>query len=189
MRFKDRRRWKAAHTFTDLCQLMALWAEGEIKTWPGHDGEPDPETADLIPTLAACNRAGYLTTQSQPGVIGPGFDGLLWEQRAAVEGLITDEQLLARLRSAAEAAGLTVIVHGGGRSVGPKKGVTGTRRDGRDYTAGFGMKLARRHLSCQWPVISRDAFREVSDAWQLTIVDPVWGRDDRLWKVLDRVCR
>jgi hypothetical protein len=181
------RRWRDARTLADLGHLMALWTEGQIRTWPGHPGKPDPETADLVPILAACNRTGYLTTQSQPGVIGPGFDGLIWEQRAVVEGFIADEPLLARLRSAAEAAGLTVIVHGRDRSVGPKKGVTGTRRDGRDYTAGFGMRLARRHLGSQWPGISRDAFREITAAWQVTVVDPVWGRNDRLWPLLDRV--
>lgn len=190
MRFKDRRRWKTARAFTDLCELMALWTEGEIRTWPGHDGGPDPETADLIPTLAACNRGGYLTTQSQPADSGLGFDGLLWEQRAAVEGYIANEHLLTRLRGAAVSAGLTVVIHGGdGRfATGPKKGITATRRDGQDYTT-FGMRLGRRHHSSQWPVISRDTFREVTAAWQVTIIDPMWGRDDRLWPVLDRICR
>lgn len=188
MGLKDRRRWKTARTFADLCQLMALWTEGQIKTWPGHLGGPDPETTALVPTLAACNRTGYLTTCSQPGLRGPGYDGLLWEQCAAVEGFIADEQLLTRLRSAAVSAGLTVVVHGGGRSVGPKKGITATRRDSRDYTR-FGMRLDRRHLTQQWPGIHRDAFRQVAAAWQVAIIDPKWGRDDRLWPVLGRACR
>lgn len=187
MRHRDRRRWKAARTFTDLCQLMAQWAEGHIRTWPGHDGSPDPETTHLTATLAACNRAGYLTTQSQPGLAGPGFDGLLWEQRAAVEGHIADPHLLARLRDAANAADLMVIVHGKREATGPEEGVTVTRRGGRDYT-GCGMRLDRRTLSAQWPGIRRDAYREIRAAWQVTIIDPDWGRDDRLWVVLADVC-
>lgn len=189
MGFRDRRRWKNAHTFTDLCELMAQWTEGRIKTWPGHDGGPDPETTDLIPTLAATNRGGYLTTCSQPGVIGPGYDGLLWEQRAAVEGLVTDRHLLDRLSRAAEAARLTVIVHEPTNCSGGVGGdVVVTRVDGSPYT-GFGAKLDRNVMKRQWPVISRDALQQVLEAWQVAIIDPEWGRDTVLWPALDRACR
>jgi hypothetical protein len=189
MYLRDRRRWKAARTFTDLCELMAQWAEGKIQTWPGHLGEPDPETADLISTLAACNRSGYLTTCSQPGESAPEAKGL-WEQRAAVMGFIADEKLLIELRSAAVSADLTVFIHGGdGRhGMGPKKGMLVTQYASQPCT-GFGMKLDRRSLSSEWPGIHRDAYRAVSEAWQLTIVDPKWGRDDRLWPVLDQFSR
>lgn len=189
MNLRDRRRWKTARTFADLCELMALWTEGQIKTWPGHDGEPDPETADLLPTLAATNRGGYLTTGSQPGVIGPGYDGLLWEQRAAVEGLVADQHLLDRLRRAAEAARLTVIVHEpADRSRGLGGDVVVTRVDGSPYT-GFGAKLNRRVMKGQWPVISRDALQQVLGAWQVTVIDLEWGRDTVLWQALDRAIR
>lgn len=188
-RLRDRRRWKSAGTFAELGELMVLWLEGQIETWPGHDGGPDPETTALIPTLAACNRAGYLTSQSQPGQSGPGFDGLLWEQRAAVEGFIADARLLTRLCDAADGADLMVIVHSaGGVSTGPREGVTVTLRDGRDYT-GFGMRLDGRHLACQWPGVAREPFREIAAAWQVTLIDPEYGRNDRLWPVLDQVGR
>jgi len=66
MRRSDRRRWKAAGSLADLGELMALWLEGKVASWPGYAPNygPDDETKDLVPTLAACNRAGYVTVGS-----------------------------------------------------------------------------------------------------------------------------
>ncbi len=62
-------RWRAARTLAGLGELTAEWLEGTIASIPtvvpGYG--PDEETAALIPVLAACNRAGYVTTVSQPG--------------------------------------------------------------------------------------------------------------------------
>jgi hypothetical protein len=56
--------WRTARTLADLGKLTARWLEGEITTTPSHLGPPDSETTDLIPTLAAANRAGFVTDQS-----------------------------------------------------------------------------------------------------------------------------
>jgi len=92
----DRRRWRSARTVSDLGELMALWLEGKIASRPGYQPRygPEDETAHLVPTLAALCRAGYVTTQSQPGLVGTGTDGLWWEQRAAVELVVTDPRLV-----------------------------------------------------------------------------------------------
>ncbi|WP_031099057.1 DUF6919 domain-containing protein [Streptomyces sp. NRRL S-15] len=103
----DRRRWKSARTVADLGELMSLWLEGEIASRPGYAPRygPDEETAHLVPSLAALCRAGYITTCSQPGSAGTGADGLWWEQRAAVEMVVTDPELLHLLVDVASTAG------------------------------------------------------------------------------------
>lgn len=179
----DRRLWRQAGSLPDLCELMARWLEGELSMWPGYADWPDGETAALIPVLARANRAGFLTDQSQPGCDGPGFDGSRWEQRAAVSGLIGDEELLYAIGRVAEARRLTLLVrdvHGHGRL----PGMTATRVDGEPYTT-FGTRLSRRQLRHIWRGVSRPALDDICAAWQVTLVDPQWGSGDRLWTALD----
>lgn len=179
----DRRLWRQAATFNDLCGLMARWLEGELSMWPGYADWPDGETAALVPVLARANRAGFLSDQSQPGFDGVGFDGLRWQQRAAVSGLIADEELLARVRRAGDRAGVTVLIaHPWLLPQG--LAVTGTIRGGQRYTE-FGAYMPVRILRQVWPGVSRQAFAEIADAWQVTVIDPDFGRDDRVWAALD----
>jgi hypothetical protein len=181
----DRRRWATAHTFPELADLMALWLEGELSITPGYGGGPDEETTLMIPTLAAANRGGFLTDQSQPGYDGTGYDGLRWEQRAAVSGLVADEDLLNRLRRECEAAGLLVLI-AHPRLLPLGQGVTCTSRGGQPYTA-FGEYLPPRILRHIWGGISRPALEAVCDAWQVCLIDLDTNRNDRLWPVLDRL--
>jgi hypothetical protein len=66
---EDAARWRAARTLADLGELTAQWLEGKIASIPTvmPGCGPGEESAELIPVLAACNRAGYVTTTSQPG--------------------------------------------------------------------------------------------------------------------------
>ncbi len=132
----DRRCWRSAQTVADLGALMALWLEGDLRSWPGYmpGCGPDEETAHLVPSLAALNRAGFLTIASQPGEAGVGHDGSWWEQRAAVEGFVSDRTLYHRLLDAAEAADLTVAVHDAQAGV-DDPAITVTTVDGEPYTA------------------------------------------------------
>lgn len=182
MKREDRRRWQEAVTLADLGQLMALWLEGRIGSWPGYAANcaPDDETRPLIRPLAALNRAGFVTTCSQPGLSGPGFDGLLWEQRAAVEGFVSDQRLLARLQSAARSVGAEVT---SGRAV------TVTTRGGTPYTD-FGGRLTRRHMNSMWTGVSKAAWAELESATFLAIAAPEYGpAGERLWPALARATR
>jgi hypothetical protein len=179
----DRRRWAAARTLPELADLMALWLEGELSMWPGHGAGADEETTLMLPTLAAANRAGFLTDQSQPGYDGPGFDGLHWQQRAAVSGLVADEQLLIQIRRAGEKAGLLVLISHP-RLLPRGHGTTCTVRGGQPYTI-FGEHLPIGVLQRIWRGVSRQAFDTVADAWQVCLIDPDLGRNDRLWPALD----
>ncbi|MFI5068205.1 MAG: DUF6919 domain-containing protein, partial [Streptosporangiales bacterium] len=101
----DRKRWASARTLADLGALAALWLEEGIMSQPGYAAGcgPDEETRPLVPVLAACNRAGFVTNCSQPGYWGDGT----WDQRAAVEGFATPE-VLGRILRETDGTGLIV---------------------------------------------------------------------------------
>jgi hypothetical protein len=164
--------------------LMARWLEGDLTSWPGYAvAGPDDETADLVPTLARANRAGFVTDASQPACDETGVNGHRWRQRAAVSGLVGDEELLNALARVAEAHRLTILV----RTVdegSQRPGITVTQVDGEAYTA-FGSRLSRRELRHMWLGVSWSALAEIEAAWQVTLIDPMYGRDDRLWTALD----
>ncbi|MER6807498.1 hypothetical protein ABT319_36645 [Streptomyces sp. NPDC000678] len=184
----DRRRWKSARTVLDLGELMALWLEGEIASRPGYQPRfgPDEETAHLVPTLAALCRAGYVTTCSQPGFAGTGADGLWWEQRAAVELVVTDPALFHRLVDAAHAAGLTVRINDHRRDGGvQEQPVVVTTRDGEPFTA-FGGRISRADMAIQWPGLDRGLYDQVAHGTYVSVVAPEWGTaGERLWVILD----
>ncbi|AZK98814.1 hypothetical protein GTW66_18865 [Streptomyces sp. SID5473] len=184
----DRRRWKSARSVLDLGTLMALWLEGEIASRPGYQPRfgPDEETAHLVPTLAALCRAGYVTTCSQPGFAGTGADGLWWEQRAAVELVVTDAELLDRLVAAASAAGFIVRINDHRRDGGLQEdGVVVTTRDGEAVTA-FGGRIGRADMAIQWPGLDRALYDQVAHGTYVSIIAPEYGLGgERLWVVLD----
>ena len=98
--FHDRVTWARARTLQDVADRTAQWLEGKLGSQPNYQPNcgPDDETAQLIPTLARANRAGYLTTCSQPGhAATPGFDHALWRQRPAVDGFVHPGSLLDAL--------------------------------------------------------------------------------------------
>lgn len=188
-----RRAWRSARTVPDLGRLGALWLGGRLGAQPSWRAGPDEETLPLVPVLAAANRAGFYTMASSPAGDGYGPDGVSWRQRAAVEGF-ADILLASRLARAARKAGLIAITLGPADR--PRKGwdsaleVAVTERDGAQYTW-FGQHLSRREIRSRrvgWGICRRSAVRAICDAWQVTLVDPEWGRaDSPLWDVLAAV--
>lgn len=61
----DRQRWASARDLADLGELTALWCTGDIGETPGHCGGPDAETRPYLRILAAANRRGFVTENSQ----------------------------------------------------------------------------------------------------------------------------
>lgn len=174
--------WRDARSIADLGQAMVLWLEGSIPSWPGYAAGygPDEETKHLIPTLVALNRAGFVTTNSQPGFDGRGFDGARWRQRAWVEGIIDCRgPLLDRLVQAGEQAGMTVV-----RGRRASRPVVLTDRNG-EPAAAIGSRYPRNQLAREWHGVGRHAMRALRDhGTHIALVDPVWGRDDQLWPLL-----
>lgn len=182
----DRRRWRSARTLTDLGHLMAAWLEGDIATSPTYgDTAPADETISLVPTLTAACRAGYVTTNSQPGQPPElGYAGRIWHQRAAVTGWIADEVLLGRIHHEAAAAGVLVVATAPGRST--RHGIPAVTSDG-ETTLAFGSSPGhRRMISSVWGgSLNGTARRHLRAATILTLVDPEWGRNTVLWPLLN----
>ena len=180
---EDLARWRSARSLADLGELTAQFLEGLIRQSPTHCAPPDPETADLIPVLAAANRAGLVTHQSQPG-IPRDKDGSA--QRANVSGYASPEAF-ARLMTAASGADLIITTARAldaseERQFGPFFAIT--LDDGEEYTwDGIGSSQSILDESYGWECHPL-AVDELFAAWQVTLIDPVWGRNDVLWPVL-----
>lgn len=185
MSLRDRHRWRSARTIADAGTLMALWLEGEIASRPGYQPRsgPDEETELLVPTLAAACRAGYVTTCSQPGWSGRGYDGEHWEQRAAVEGLVADPTLAGRLTTTARAAGLIAVTRTMD-SRGPARPVPVTTRAGHPVTC-VGVQLDHEDLRTEWAGVGPELHDAVVRATRVSIVADEYGPDgEQLWPLL-----
>jgi hypothetical protein len=92
MTYSDEEPWLSVHSLLDFGEVTAQWLEGDISYNPayGTDERPGPneETALIVEDLAAINRAGFVTTMSQPGV-PPDEEGSA--QRASLSGFTTFE--------------------------------------------------------------------------------------------------
>ena len=189
----ERKHWAQAETLRGLGDVTARWLEGEFKYHPGgYDEGPAGETTDLIPALAALNRSGFVTSGSQPGEAPTwGFDGRVWQQRAAVDGF-TDTATADRLEAACQDAGLVCIRNGqaGWRThwkhsvpvtASPVDGLRVSDDDPYYVHTHFGTHLSRKQVNFTFDGYGYEALR---DAEQVTIIDPEWGRNDRLWSTL-----
>jgi hypothetical protein len=189
----DRARWGAARTVADLAELTAQWLTGQLGSRPGYAAGygPDPETTevsgDVLPALVIANHAGFLTEQSQPGYDGAGDDGARWRQLAAVAGF-AEADTLARVRKVFRGTRCRVIAHPGARPWYRRgaAGVVATDRNGRAVTD-FGGHLSAGDIAGMYDVCHRDAVTAVIRAWQVTVIDPVWGANDALWPALSRM--
>ncbi|MFZ3473118.1 DUF6919 domain-containing protein [Streptomyces sp. 4.24] len=179
--------WRDASSIADLGQNMAAWLEGRLPSWPGYNGpfgqEEENGARHLIPTLAAVNRAGFVTTGSQPAEDGI-WNGAHWRQRASVDGIVHDHSPLYRRLTDLERQGF--LVYQGW----PKEYVAVTDRNGEPVTGFGGFRLGRDQTARDWYGIGRQALRELKTRGAvLHIVDPAWGRDDRLWPALINAIR
>lgn len=190
------RLWASARTLTDVGQLTARWLDGELPGCFVQDAPPDDETADIPGgILASLNRAGYVTECSQPGHDWtPGWEMTEWRQRAGVM-LLCDQVHAAVLAVALLAdVDLIVAVHrprrfrtrwGCFRNEVP---VTEACRSDPGETCWFGRPTPRRHWKWMGRLNgNRRMGRILAGAWQVTVVDPVWGRNDRLWDAIARL--
>ena len=188
----DRRAWEQARTLTELGELTARWLEGDIASQPGYKPNCGParETIELIPTLAKLNRAGYVTVGSQPGLPPTeGYDGRIWSQRAAVSGF-ADDATWDRIRIAVERTRQLVLIahHTPPRWQWrlPSSGMAVTAAGhGHRVSTEFGGRMSLGDLEGCFAELGRGGFATVRDAHQVTVIDPVWGRAEYLWSVLD----
>ena len=198
----DRDRWHAARTMADLGSATADWLERRLPSLTGYEpgAGPDEETTDLVPILAALNRAGFVTTSSQPGCADDG-DG--WRQRAAVSGFVTARMMdrvqqlwkqmaeslnLAPAYPARTPAGRWIEASTDTVAVSQPSfpgGIVVTTHHDKTVTM-FGRRLTRDDIAEIYPDCP-SAWEAVAHATQLTVFDPEWGRNTLLWKVLEQL--
>ena len=170
--------WAQPNGLGDLGELMARWLEGSISYQPADGGtEPDPETAHLVPVLAAANRAGLVTHFSQPGV--PLVDGS--GQRAAVLGFCSEDTAIG-LQEVSTGTELVLLTYAPGATSDAQ--VVVTLDVGTEFTF-VGAPTDTANIDHYYADdLSAQGLAALHDAWQICLFDPRWGCDDLLWDTL-----
>jgi hypothetical protein len=180
---KDAERlWREAKSFEELCELNARFIEGEIDFSPTTGASSlDEESKLLVTYLAALNRAGILTTCSQPGE-----DQGHSKQRAFVDGLALKETAL-RLNRLSMTSDLYIMTNEPGHYNGCMMPITidefrphswGGASHLDDETGMFPDAL---HFG---EYCSESAMKELREVWEVCVIDLSWGRERYLWDVL-----
>ncbi|MEZ6019156.1 MAG: hypothetical protein R3F17_03385 [Planctomycetota bacterium] len=177
--------WSTARTFEDLCHCAAAFLRGELAEFPGWMAdETDVETDRLLPALEAACALGFLPLASQPGGCPEtSHDGLPWRQRAFLIGF-AGPALTERLRGEAALAGLWFRDFAATESGGEELCVA---EQGPRRYLWVGQASGPVELEIFQDEIPPAAFAELTAGRYLVLVDPDWGRDDRLWPVLTRL--
>lgn len=180
----DRIAWRAAGSLDDLLGLTTDFLEGRRGFFPGWGGgSTDEESDSLLPALRGALDHGLMTVASQPGApFGPGHDGLTWGGRAFVGGFALEDTGLSRLADAALRAGLLVLAEESAADADRAPFVAGLR-DGVPYLV-LGPGARSQELEIFEDHLAPALYAELASRPFLWIVDPAWGRRDRLSGVL-----
>jgi hypothetical protein len=175
--------WMSANTLAELGTLTARWLEGSLTAHPGlsaHgcEGTPDEETTDLIPVLARLNRAGFVTDNSQPGEDDDG-----WIQRACVSGYCS-EQTAETIAAVCMPTDLVCLVSWPGMVSYLNVPVSLDRGKANTWE---GLSRDEDNIYDEWGTrCSTLAVAALVGACQVSVIDPIWGRNDLLWPTVDR---
>lgn len=186
----DRARWAQAGSLADVGELTAQWLEGRIGAQPGYCGSVDVDEHDapgLTDALVACNRAGFVTTDSQAGCDIYDERGNHWQQYAAVRGF-ADAHTVDWLRDTVADAGLHMTRCAKATLFTAVDPVT--LCNGRVVTD-FGNRVREGGLRDGWTgygICHPAAVQDLVAAEQVVIRDSEFGRNDRLWPALRAAC-
>lgn len=174
-RLVDKGAWRQAITLAAAGELTARWLEGESQ-YQAATFTPtyDAETAPIASGLAALNRNGLFTKESQPGLRGGGT-----AQREYVTGFCSAETA-ADLLALSTRSDLVTVAHAPGESSSAAIPVT---LDGGEVVTVLGSSenpVDEEQIQ-DWANETNDTLALLlADSWYVEILDPVWGRNDVL---------
>ncbi|ABK04561.1 hypothetical protein Arth_3183 [Arthrobacter sp. FB24] len=176
----DEDAWRNCTTLEGACELTARWLEGTLSYVPGYAApQYAGENGPMSEALAAINRLGFLTDDSQPGAEMSGGHG----QRAFVTGRCT-EQSAAIISAVLVETDLVVLVFPPGESGTGQICVT---LDGaREFTwlGSSGGPSYAHETYTDWT--NETLAKSLAECWELQIFDPVWGRNTKLVPLLQK---
>lgn len=174
-RLVDKGAWRQAITLAAAGELTARWLEGESQ-YQAATFTPtyDAETAPIAAGLAALNRNGLFTKESQPGL----REGKT-AQRQYVTGFCSAETA-ADLLALSTRSQLVTVAHAPGESSSAAIPVT---HDGGEVVTVLGSSenpVDEEQIQ-DWADETNDTLALLlADSWYVEILDPVWGRNDVL---------
>jgi hypothetical protein len=174
-RLEDRGAWRQATTLAAAGELTARWLEGDSEFQPAtFTASYDAETAPIAAALAAVNRNGLFTKESQPGMQSGGLS-----QRQYVTGFCSPE-IAAELLALSTRSELVTVAHAPGESSNAAIPVT---LDGGEVVTVLGSSenpVTEEQIQ-DWAGETNDSLALLlADSWYVEILDPAWGRDDVL---------
>jgi hypothetical protein len=162
--------WRQAGSVSRLRELTARFLEGTLRAHPGYlDGAVARETEHLTDVLAALNRSGLLTHNSQPGGTVDGFDQRAWVSGYATEAVV-DALLAGSLHT-----DLMVLALPPGGTHGARVCVTRSGAEECTWAGAFDDPLS------VYGTGSRPLAAQLARLWCVDVIDPRWGRDGALW--------
>jgi len=186
------RKWQDAQTLADLGECTALWLEDRLDPIPARRPITFEGNTDKLRTLLVqLNRSGRLiTVQAQPGCTdmrgGRRMGGVAPFQRAAVMGFMPASQggLLSSVFS--RHPGLTVRFEKAGLRT--RRADIAVAADSLRQPSGFyGTLLSRHAIGRHYKGMSPKLIAALQGAFQVTIVDTEWGRNELIWPRLRRL--
>jgi hypothetical protein len=184
-RLEDRGAWRQAITLPAAGELTARWLEGHSEYQAGtFTASYDAETAPIAAGLAALNRDGLFTRESQPGLRSAGL-----AQRQYVTGFCSAD-VAAELLALSTRSELVTVAHAPGEASSAAIPVT---LDGGEVVTVLGSSenpVTEEQIQDWADETNETLALLLADSWYVEILDPLWGRDDVLLPaVLDALTR
>jgi hypothetical protein len=174
-RLEDREVWRQAITLEAAGELTARWLEGHSEYQAAtFTATYDAETAAIAPGLAALNRSGVFTKESQPGLRSAGV-----AQRQYVTGFCSAD-VAAELLALSTRSELVAVVHAPGESSSAAIPVT---VDGGEVVTVLGSSenpVTEEQIQDWADETNETLALLLADSWYVEILDPSWGRDNVL---------
>ncbi|UZX01230.1 hypothetical protein F8G81_00275 [Arthrobacter sp. CDRTa11] len=171
----DREVWRQAITLEAAGELTARWLEGGSEYQAAtFTARYDDETRRIALALAALNRNGLFTKESQPGLRSGAH-----VQREYVTGFCSADAA-AQLLALSTRSDLVTVVHAPGEASSAAIPVT---LSGSEVVTVLGTSenpVSEEQIRGWADETNETLALLLADSWYVEILDPVWGRSDVL---------